>query len=213
MKMMTPLSLALSTMLLTPNANASAPVCDPTAQPPDPLIIDLDGNGFHFGAKGAGVAFDILGNGQPLLMQWVKLGEKDAFLAFDRNRNGIVDNGSELFGNGTALELENFVYAANGFAALLQYDRPELGGNNDGLINAKDGIWTDLSLWLDTNADGVSTADEMHLLGQYAIQSIIALPRKNDRRDSAGNWMPFWNWSRSTTQKYKMVNVFFKPLG
>ena len=52
----------------------------------------------------------------------------------------------------------------NGFVGLAQYDARLLGGNDDGLITEADAIWPQLRIWLDLNADGVSTVDEMRSL-------------------------------------------------
>ena len=49
----------------------------------------------------------------------------DAFLAIDRNGNGSIDDGTELFGDQNG--------AAHGFAELAKFD-----SNHDGVINAQD---------------------------------------------------------------------------
>ncbi|WDE01002.1 hypothetical protein [Thalassomonas actiniarum] len=180
-----------------------------------PIVIDLGQDGIHFGDAGVGVNFDLLNNGQPKLMQWVKANENDAFLVWDANGNGVVDNGSELFGSGSTL-LNSGVKAANGYEALGQFDLEELGGNNDGFITSADNVWSSLSLWLDLNADGISTVEEMLSLEEFEISTLAVTPKVNNRHDSSGNWLPYWSWATSDQQngnkKYKMVDVFFKPL-
>lgn len=202
----------LGALALPASLQALEQDCNFEYDPGDPLMIDLDQNGFHFGERGVGVEFDLLGNGVPIKMQWVAQGQKDAFLAVDRNNNGIVDNGSELFGNGTVMELENDLLAPNGFMALAQYDLPMLGGNNDGILTVEDSIWTQLVLWHDADADGVSTEQEMLPLTEFGIEKFEIYPRTNERRDGAGNWIPFWNWAKADRSKYKMVNVYFRFL-
>ena len=96
-----------------------------------PLLLDLGRNGFHMGPAGLGVEFDILASGEPLTIQWVAPDGDDAFLARDNNGNGLIDDGSELFGLGTTIELTG-EKAVNGFAALEQFDTAKLGGNEDG---------------------------------------------------------------------------------
>jgi hypothetical protein len=210
-KLLTTIS-AMAMLFATTTAQAAFPICEPL----DPLLIDLGQDGFHFGPKGVGVDFDLLGIGQSIHMQWVATGGNDAFLIADNNANGIVDDGSELFGNGTRLILESDSRAPNGFVGLAQYDDPQLGGNNDGYINQDDEIWPVLGLWLDKNADGISTADEMINLDEFGITRIGIIPRQHNRYDSAGNWMPLWSWTKNENvrgkSKYKMVDVIFKQL-
>jgi len=130
----------------------------------------------------------------------------------DSNFNGIVDDGAELFGEGTRL-IEQGELAANGFIGLAQYDQITLGGNDDGYITPDDEIWEVLTLWLDANADGISTLDEMVPLSDFGISSLDTIPKENNRMDSAGNYLPLWSWAVDDKKKYKMVDVFFKVLG
>ena len=106
--------------------------------------------------------------------------------------------------------------APNGFVALAQYDHLVLGGNNDGYISAQDSVWSQLSLWLDINADGISTNDEMLFLDDVGITRLDIIPKQSNQIDDAGNSLPLWSWAKdeNTTNhgKYKMVDVFFKPL-
>ena len=125
-----------------------------------PIVVDVGKNGIELGSAGVGVYFDVDNNGRPNHVQWVKAGGDEAFLALDRNGNGIVDNGSELFGVGTPMIFEG-TNAPNGFVGLAQYDSIELGGNDDGYITNDDAIWSALRLWRDINADGISAGDEM----------------------------------------------------
>ena len=80
----------------------------------------------------------------------------------------LIDDGAELFGVGTPLVLEGR-NAPNGFVGLAQYDSRQLGGNDDGLITEADAIWPQLRIWVDANADGVSTADEMRTLKSFGL--------------------------------------------
>ena len=175
-----------------------------------PIIVDVGRDGIELGAAGVGVYFDMDNNGRPNHLQWVRLGGDEGFLALDRNGNGVVDNGSELFGVGTPLLLEGR-NAPNGFVGLAQYDSPALGGNDDGYITSADAIWSALRLWLDRNADGISTADEMFKPERFGILSFDTIPRFNKRYDDAGNVLPYWAWA--TTQgrprRALMVDVFF----
>lgn len=86
-------------------------------------------------------------------------------LALDRNGNGLIDNGRELFGNNTLLR--NGQTAADGYAALREQD-----SNGDGLLDSRDANWTSLRLWRDLNQDGRSQAGELFSLDSLDISRI-----------------------------------------
>jgi hypothetical protein len=146
-------------------------------------------------------------------VQWVRPGGDEAFLALDRTGNGLVDDGSELFGVGTPMLLEGR-NAPNGFVGLAQYDTRQLGGNDDGLITEADAIWRQLRVWLDVNADGVSTRDEMRPLTRYGITALETIPKIRRHVDAAGNLIPYWAWAtqRTLPGRTLMVDVFFVVL-
>jgi len=175
-----------------------------------PIVVDVGQDGIELGAAGVGVWFDVDNNGLPNHVQWVRPGGDEAFLAVDRNGNGVVDNGGELFGVGTPMVFEGRE-APNGFVGLAQYDLPALGGNDDGYITSADAIWPALRLWRDANADGVSTRDEMFTPGQFGILSFDTIPRANKRYDAAGNVLPYWAWATTQARPKRalMVDVFF----
>ncbi|MBK6905587.1 MAG: calcium-binding protein [Rhodocyclaceae bacterium] len=131
----------------------------------DPLTLDLDNDGLEtIGISTANpILFDHDGDGIKSATGWIK--PDDALLVFDRNGNGRIDNGSELFGDATALYTGGL--ARDGFAALAQEDT-----NLDGKVDALDARFADLRLWRDLNQDGVSQANELSTL---AAQGVIAL--------------------------------------
>ena len=83
----------------------------------------------------------------------------------DRNANGTIDNGIELFGDSTPLTAGGT--AVDGFAALAQEDT-----NADGYVDALDDNFTNLRVWRDLNQDGISQAGELSTLNQVNIVSI-----------------------------------------
>src|SRR5690349_7414220 len=178
-----------------------------------PIVIDLGNNGINLGPAGVGVYFDMDANGTRDHLQWVKAGGDEGFLALDRSGNGIVDDGSELFGVGTPMILEGR-NAPNGFVGLAQYDSRQLGGNDDGLISDADAIWPQLRIWVDANADGVSTAAEMRTLKSYGITALETIPRIRKYVDPAGNVLPYWAWAAQPARggHILMVDVFFRVL-
>lgn len=178
-----------------------------------PLVIDLANDGIHLGEAGVGVYFDINSDGIRDHLQWVRRGGDEGFLAMDRSGNGLVDNGSELFGVGTPLELEGR-NAPNGFVGLAQYDQRRLGGNDDGLITDADAIWPQLRIWLDLDANGVATPSEMRTLQSYGITALETIPKRRRHVDAAGNLIPLWAWAMQKAKPGRtlMVDVFFVKL-
>jgi Ca2+-binding RTX toxin-like protein len=142
------------------NLSSSHFVATPSAI--DPLLLDLDNNGYAFSTLGEGAAFDLDADGKKDQLAWNSSG--DGILAYDVNGNGTIDNGSELFTpwfNGG-----NF---ANGSAALASLD-----SNGDGVIDANDEAFGKLQIWQDTNGDGVSDAGELKSLADHGITSLSA---------------------------------------
>jgi len=134
-----------------------------------PIVIDTDGRGFHLTSPGNGVTFDFFGEGEPFQLSWTEAGSSNGWLALDRNGNGRIDSAKELFGNITEQPPSS---DPNGFRALAVFDSPSQGGNDDGVIDAKDAVWRKLLVWIDANHDGVSQPNELHGLEQVGIQQI-----------------------------------------
>jgi hypothetical protein len=131
-----------------------------------------------------GVSFDINGDHTKERIGWTRPDSDDAFLVLDRNRNGQVDDGLELFGNATDQPVSSH---PNGFLALAMFDRPEMGGNGDGELTAADAIFSALRLWLDADHDGASTAGELSPLEAWGVVEIDLDYKEARRRDGDGN--------------------------
>jgi hypothetical protein len=128
-----------------------------------PLALDLDGNGVRTISAVAGVVFDLDADGQAERVGW--LSTSDAWLALDRNGNGLIDDGSELFGSGTPMA--DGSKALDGFAALRLLDT-----NQDHLIDSNDSAFTKLSLWTDINSDARVGSGELRTLYQSNVRSL-----------------------------------------
>ena len=116
---------------------------------------------------------------------WTRANDDDAFLCLDRNGNGLIDDGTELFGYATPLQ--NGQPAQVGYRALAELDSSEAGGNRDGVVDASDARFADLCVWVDRNRDGVSQSQEMSGLGPAGVASLEYRYRVTQLRDSYGN--------------------------
>ncbi|MCU4479508.1 hypothetical protein CAT59_06500 [Acinetobacter pittii] len=131
----------------------------------DPVVLDLDGDGIETIAanKWAGVLFDHDNDGIRTSTGWV--GSDDGILVLDRNGDGVINDGSELFGD--SVTLKDGSQASNGYAALAEFD-----SNGDGKVNAEDTNFEQLKVWRDLNQDGVSQTNELFGLTELGIQSL-----------------------------------------
>lgn len=152
-----------------------------------PIVIDVDGTGFALTSLADGVFFDILVKGRRNQTSWTAGQSTNAWLALDRNGNGKIDNGSELFGNLTPQPDPPKGQYRNGFLALAVFDKPENGGNGNGLLDDKDAIYTKLLLWQDENHDGVSQPKELKHLADFGIKAIDLHYELNNYTDQFGN--------------------------
>jgi hypothetical protein len=149
-----------------------------------PILLDATGEGLRLTDPDHGVWFDIGGTGVPVHLAWTLRGSRNGWLALDRNGNGTIDSGKELFGNFTPQPNSP---NPNGFLALAMYDRSENGGNGNGRIDPGDSIWTQLRVWVDENHDGISEGNELYGLDQLGVPGISLDYMLSKRTDQFGN--------------------------
>lgn len=124
------------------------------------LVLDLGGRkGADMIARGAkdAVYWDSDADGLAERCGWV--GTADGVLALDRDNNGAIDDGSELFGSATQ----------DGFEALAAFDM-----NRDMRIDARDRhIWPRLRVWRDLDGDGRSAPAELLTMAQSGVTALL----------------------------------------
>lgn len=159
--------------------------------PSTPILVDVDGDGFDLTSAAEGTTFNLNVIGGKEKLAWTRPGSDDAWLALDRNGNGAIDDGTELFGDMTVQPDTVEGEKKNGFRALAEYDKLANGGNGNGLIDRNDSIFSSLLLWQDANHDGVSDSGELHTLSDLSVTALELDYRLSKKTDRNGNQFSF----------------------
>lgn len=121
---------------------ASFTMCDPLVINLDTDVAALDDQTFYFDIDADGEMDEISG-----------LGSGSGYLALDKNGDGVINDGSELFGTSSG----------NGFADLAEYD-----DDGNGWIDEGDAIWDKLQIWCkDENGQ-----DKLYKLSEKGVGAI-----------------------------------------
>ncbi len=136
----------------------------------DPLLVDLNGDGIKTTDIHNGTYFDHDNNSFAEKTAWVS--SDDGILVFDKNNDGIINNGNEVFG-------DNFTKAdgskaSSGFDALASLD-----SNNDGVINSGDEMFNSIKI---LKGDGT-----LMTLSEAGITSISLASSESGTVDENGN--------------------------
>jgi Ca2+-binding RTX toxin-like protein len=125
-----------------------------------PVVLDLDGDGVELVSRAASsVTFDSLGDGVKRATGWVSA--DDGLLVLDRNRDGLIGEGSEISFKG---DLAGAVSDLEGLAAF--------DSDKNGFFDRGDARFAEFQVWRDTNQDGVSQASELKSLSDYKVTAI-----------------------------------------
>ena len=150
------------------------------------VTVPRDEQQFHLTSPEEGVKFDLNGDGIREQTAWTAPGSKLAFLALDRNGNGTIDDGSELFGNRTATG------APTGVEAMIRTLKGA-GWVLAGGSRAGDPLYEKLLLWTDANHNGVSEPKELRPAGELFTQIGLAYTRATGS-DANGNTFRWEGW-------------------
>jgi hypothetical protein len=165
-----------------------------------PLVLDLNGDGVHTVGIAHGVRFDLTATGVQHEVGWVSA--SDGFLVLDRNGDGLISSGRELFGQATLLA--DGSTAKDGYQALATLDT-----NHDGVIDARDTEFAKLQVWQDSNQDGVTQSGELHDLSSMSIVS-LDLHAHQTSVVQDGNWIGLdSSFTTADGTAHAMADVWF----
>ena len=163
-----------------------------------PIVVDTTGGGFHFTDPTKNcILFDLKNTGSPICLSWPVHGSGNAWLVYDRDGDGIIDTGNELFGN-TTPQPDFTSITPNGFNALAEFNLAKNGGNGDLVLDKQDSVWPQLKLWIDEHcylnpqAPCTSQPSELHTLAEFQIYSIGLIYDADQKYDQVGNLFRFY---------------------
>jgi hypothetical protein len=164
-----------------------------------PLVVALEGQPVRF-TSGGTFAF---APGVPVASDWPTAATP--WIALDRNGDGAIDSGAELFGSNTVLP--DGTTARNGFVALAALD-----ANGDGRIDARDPAFASLVLWADRDGDRRSTPGELAPLSASIVSISLDdhVDLRCDARDNCEGERAtlVWRDARGEVREGSVVDVY-----
>jgi hypothetical protein len=146
-----------------------------------PLVLSINRKSLYiFTSVDDGVLFDLDADGSRDRVSWPEPASDVAFLAVDRNGDGRITSGKELFGRHTVRG------ATNGMNALMKLTAESSSGSVRGGINLDDPLFRTLLLWTDANHNGISEAAELRPAHQVLSDIGLGFGRHH-RKDRHGN--------------------------
>jgi hypothetical protein len=165
-----------------------------------PLVLDLNDNGVFSQSIDAGVHFDLFASGQQTATGWIDPG--DGFLVLDRNHDGSINDGSELFGDATLLS--SGIKARNGYEALADFDT-----NRDGRISNGDINFADLKIWTDANSNGFNDYGELQSLSDLNIVSLDLNAAPTSTKDNGNTIGLISSYQTNDGRTQALADVWF----
>lgn len=151
-----------------------------------PILMPGSG-GFELTSAEDGVPFDLACTGTPRQVAWTAWDNDEGWLVLDRNDNGRIDDGSEMFGSYTPQPPPPPGSLRNGFLALRVFDDPLSGGNSNGFIDPGDTVYSKLRVWQDLNHDGVTDTGELKALPEVGVGQLALEYQIKHKVDDYGN--------------------------
>ncbi len=177
-----------STCMERDRLRASVTCSCPGCGNPSPILISLSDPHYVLTDAANGVRFDLDADGVPEQTAWTAPGTDDGFLVLDRNLNGTIDDYMEVFGDHTP-QLPS--KEPNGWLALAVWDDSLNGGNENGVIDINDYIFTALQIWVDHNHNGFSEPEELSSLEEEGLEYLDLDYWRETRHDKYGNAFKF----------------------
>ena len=177
-----------------------------------PLVLDLDFDGklnlVDVWNEKTPIHYDINGDGVKTRSGWVS--PTEGLLFIDRNGDGIVTDGRELFSEFSwAYSLSDPVEKrfSDGFSALNQYDK-----NADTVIDKNDPVFNYLKVWIDRNMNGISEKNEMVSLSSLNIESFdLFFEKSGDPLHESGNEVRLiGSYKTGDGKKHLLADVWFR---
>jgi len=166
-----------------------------------PVMLDLNGNGIQTLALDQGTQFDLAAQGTTQHVGWVA--PSDGLLVRDLDSDGIIQDGSELFGSATVLP--DGQTAQDGYQALRALDT-----NQDGVLDSRDTAFASLQVWVDSDSDAFTDAGELKSLADLNIASLSLQAQAGSTLDQGNLVGLVSNYQTTDGAQHAMADVWLQ---